>query len=197
MSTSLYSVSRRDRSSPLTDLHQWTMSLWHSMVCHAVLSRRRGDNHSFSLRRKLEIIASRERQHSSTLAFTQQGMNSITQVLFTKCYSSSEAVCFFFVICQVCSFAAELVEQQGCRKSKTLKKILSALAELFCPFAQVLLLRLSVPKAKPTGWAAAADSTTHGCLLLTEMISVFKHFKYMASIPIILSAILKYLFRPF
>ena len=54
MSTSLYSVSRRDRSSPLTDLHQWTMSLWHSMVCHAVLSRRRGDNHSFSLRRKLE-----------------------------------------------------------------------------------------------------------------------------------------------
>ncbi len=95
------------------------------MVCHAVLSRRRGDNHSFSLRRKLEIIASRERQ-PSTLAFTQQGMNSITQVLFTKCYSSSEAVCFFFVICQVCSFAAELVEQQGCRKSKTLKKILSA-----------------------------------------------------------------------
>ena len=27
------------------------------MVCHAVLSRRRGDNHSFSLRRKLAIIA--------------------------------------------------------------------------------------------------------------------------------------------
>ena len=120
------------------------------MVCHAVLSRRRGDNHSFSLRRKLEIIASRERQ-PSTLAFTQQGMNSITQVLFTKCYSSSEAVCFFFVFCQVCSFAAELVEQQGCRKSKVFEKILNALAELFCPFAQVLLLRLSVPKAKPTG----------------------------------------------
>ena len=123
MSTSLYPVSRRDRSSPLTDLHQWTMSLWHSMVCHAVLSRRRGDNHSFSLRRKLAIIASRERQHSSTLAFTQQGRNSITQVLFTKCYSSSEAVCFFFVFCQSVKLAAELIEQQGCRKSKTLKKI--------------------------------------------------------------------------
>ena len=26
------------------------------MVCHAVLSRRRGDNHSFSLRRKLQIF---------------------------------------------------------------------------------------------------------------------------------------------
>ena len=42
------------------------------MVCHAVLSRRRGDNHSFSLRRKLDIIASRERQ-PSTLAFTLAG----------------------------------------------------------------------------------------------------------------------------
>ena len=121
------------------------------MVCHAVLSRRRGDNHSFSLRRKLAIIASRERQHSSTLAFTQQGMNSITQVLFTKCYSSSEAVCFILCLRQSVKIAAELIEQQGCRKSKTLKKILSALAELIWPFAHVLLLRLSVPKAKPTG----------------------------------------------
>ena len=102
------------------------------MVCHAVLSRRRGDNHSFSLRRKLDIIASRERQHSSTLAFTQQGMNSITQVLFTKCYSSSEAVCFILCLCQSVKIAAELIEQQGCRKSKTRRKGLIDWLKLFC-----------------------------------------------------------------
>ena len=105
------------------------------MVCHAVLSRRRGDNHSFSLRRKLEIIASPERQ-PSTLAFTQQGMNSITQVLFTKCYSSSEAVCFILCLCQSVKIAAELIEQQGCRKSKTLRKDLIDWLKLFCLLPQ-------------------------------------------------------------
>ena len=82
------------------------------------------------------VIASRERQHSSTLAFTQQGRNSITQVLFTKCYSSSEAVCCILCLCQSVKIAAELIEQQGCRKSKTLKKGLIDWLKLFCLLPQ-------------------------------------------------------------
>ena len=139
------SVSRRDKSSPLTDLHQWTMSLWHSMVCHAVLSRRRGDNHSFSLRRKLDIIASRERQHSSTLAFTQQGLDSITQCLFKKCYSLSKAVCLILCLCQSVKIAAELIEQQGCRKSKTWKMLIGLSFSAFCPCLRKDLRSLFLP----------------------------------------------------
>ena len=45
-------------------------------------------------------------------------------------------MCFFFVFSQVCNFAAELVEQQGCRKSKTLKKGLIDWLKLFCLLPQ-------------------------------------------------------------
>ena len=100
-----------------------------------------GENLTLQLHERDSILA---HQHSLNRAWTP-----LHNVYSQKCYSLSKAVCLILCLCQSVKIAAELIEQQGCRKSKTLKKGLIDWLKLFCLLPMSCCSDCQLPRQSP------------------------------------------------